>query len=91
MYPLCNKEDSLYLRRVNPQTKIQPLMKRLLSNLAKRVLLTAFNFLIYLSMVGYGLYTLLHALVVMFISPERFYKSFRYEINYVADKLVSHE
>lgn len=66
-------------------------MKRVLSNIAKRVALTLLNILIYLVIFIQGIYVLLRAFFELLVRPENFYKSFRFEFNIVADKLIRHE
>ena len=66
-------------------------MKRVLSTIAKRLALTLINFLIYVLIFSQGIYVLLRAFFELLVRPENFYKSFRFEFNIVADKLIRNE
>ena len=66
-------------------------MKRVLSAIAKHVALTLLNLLIYLVIFVQGIFVLLRAFFELLVRPENFYKSFRFEFNIVADKLIRNE
>lgn len=66
-------------------------MKRVLKTIAKRLALTLLNFLIYLVIFIQGIYVLIRAFFELVVRPENFYKSFRFEFNIVADKLIRNE
>ena len=74
-----------------PSKPNKSLMKRVLSTIAKRVALTLINLLIYLVIFIHAIYVLLRAFFELLVRPEKFYKSFRFEFNIVADKLLRHE
>lgn len=66
-------------------------MKRVLSTIAKRLALTLINLLIYLVIFVQGIFVLFRAFFELLVRPENFYKSFKFEFNIVADKLLRNE
>lgn len=66
-------------------------MKRVLSTIAKRLALTLINLLIYLVIFVQGIFVLFRTFFELLVRPENFYKSFKFEFNIVADKLLRNE
>ena len=66
-------------------------MKRVLSTIAKRVVLTLLNFLLYVVLLAESIFVLLNAFIKIFLNPKGFYEYYCFKIHDVYYTHLRHE